>query len=253
MTTSIKKEIFQYLNLSKRAQIIYLEILEKGMVTATYLSQKLSLPRSTAYLELGSLQGLGLISMIGSHKKRKFVIESPKRILEIINNKEEEAQRISGLAQVFIEDITEKMRQSSWIVPTINFFQGKKGVQRAIRLTTQAMSREVLGIIPSSDLYEILGENFLKKYTEDRIRKKIKIKNIWPKNQVPEILKKHKEQLRNLRFSKSLLTMSSAIITFDNKVIIITSKKELLSVVITSRDLAQAIKILFNVMWDNSV
>jgi len=155
------------------------------------------------------------------------------------------------LAQDFVSGLTKKMKQDYWNIPTINFFQGVKGVQQTIRLTNQAISKKVFGIIPSTTLYEILGENFMKRYTEERLKNKIQIKNIWPEGQVPKELKNHKQQLREVRFSKKILSIPSSIIVFDDKVILITSKRELLSIVIKSKDLSQTIKVLFDIFWNN--
>ncbi|MFH1610309.1 MAG: helix-turn-helix domain-containing protein [Patescibacteria group bacterium] len=250
MTTITK--IFNFLELSKKAQNIYELMLTKGPVTATMLSQELNMPRSTVYFELGSLQSLKLISITGSYKKRKFVIENPNTLLEILDNKSQVIKDLIPLTQKTIEELQDTIKKSRWNVPDIKFFTGKEGVKKVLESTNYAKSKQVFGIIPAYDIYNILGEKYLKKLVKERIKRKVKVKNIWPIGKIPEFMSKHSEQLRDVVFSKEQISLPSTFLTFDNKVIIITSTKELFSIEITSHDLSQAIKILFEMMWEKA-
>ena len=249
--TTISK-VSKFLGLSNKAQKIYETMLERGPATATVLAQELNMPRSTVYFELGCLQSLKLISIIGNYKKRKFVVESPNYLLKILETKSQEIKELKPLAQDLVDKFQDKIAKSQWNIPDIKFFRGKEGVKKVLESTNQARSKEILGIIPVFDIYNIVGEKYLEKLVAERTRKKIKVRNIWPNCDVPKILNKHKEQLRDVRFSKEQINLHSTFLTFDNKVIIITSAEELFSIEITSKNLSQAIKILFEMMWEKA-
>ncbi|MCG2686574.1 hypothetical protein L6278_00375 [Candidatus Parcubacteria bacterium] len=250
MTTITK--IFNFLRLSKKAQEIYELMLTKGPITATMLSQELNMPRSTVYFDLGGLQSLKLISMTGSHKKRKFVIENPNTLLEILDNKSQVIKDLIPLTEKTVVELQNKISQSRWNIPDIKFFTGKEGVKKVLESTNSAKTKQVFGIVHAFDIYNILGEKYLKKLVNERVKRKIKVKNIWPIGEIPEFMSEHSEQLRDIRFSKEQISLPSTILTFDNKVIIITSTEELFSIEITSKDLAQAIRILFEIMWERA-
>lgn len=242
-------EIFDFLGLSARAEKIYKLLAERGQITASNLSQELNTPRSTIYLELENLRRLNLISITGSHGKRRFIMENPDILIEKIKEKTRETEDLLLTAQKIVQEQRKKIQEATWQIPRINFFKGIEGIKKILNLTNYAHRKEILGIIPIYDIYQSVGEKYLKKLTKERIKRGVRVKNIWPAGKIPEILQNHKEQLREVRFFREHLSLPSAILTFDNKVIIITSIKESLSIEIVSQDLAQVIKILFEMMW----
>lgn len=245
-------QTFKFLGLSPKAQEVYELMLMKGPSTAAALSKELGMPRSTIYLELEALSNLKLISITGSYKKRKFLIDNPSVLIEILEKKVADINNLSPAIETLVSNLQNKIANSRWDVPNIKFFKGIAGIKKILESTNHARSKEILGIIPAYDIYKVVGEKYLQNLVAERVKRKIRVKNIWPMGKIPKIIQAHKEQLRNVRFSSEHSALPSTFLVFDNKVILITSTEELFSIEITSHDLAQAIRILFNMMWEKS-
>lgn len=245
-------KIFNFLNLSERALKIYETIVENGIISASSLARESEIPRSTVYLEIDRLLSHALISSTGSVKKRKFVAENPNNFIKILENKTSEINSLLSPTMELVKGLQEKVASNSWFgrIPKIKFFNGKEGLKKVLTTTNQAKSKEILGIVRSFDIYESLGEEYMKNLITERIKKKIHTKNIWPAGKIPKAMDQHKEQLREIVFSKEQENIPSTIVVFDNKVILITSTKELFCVEIESRDLAQTFRVLFGILWD---
>lgn len=255
--TSIKN-IFQILNLSFSALKVYELLIKRGIVSALELSRELEIPRSTVYLELNNLLNIGLISITGSYKKRRYVIDNPHNIVKIIKERQEMFSELIDQADNIADNINRQIMESKWGNPHIKFYRGIDGVKKVMNSCLVAKNKEILAIIPAYDLYLVVGERYLKKFIEQRIKNKIKAKNIWPLGQeMPIFLKRHSEREKEfwheVRFSKEQANFKSAILIYDNTIIFITSTDELFCVQIKSNDLAEAMKVLFKMVWENSL
>ncbi len=255
MTTTTK--IFQFLGFSQRSQKIYSLIIQRGLISASILAEELNIPRSTVYFELDHLQRTGLISITGSLKKRKFTVENPDRLLELVEAKTRQAKKILPLTREASKEISGQIASKGWNVPDIKFFRGVEGVKKVLNAATNARSKKILAIMPAYDLYTILGEKYWQELVKKRIKNKVVAQNIWPIGQemptiVQEHIKKHREHLHKVKFSKEQLHFNSAIFTFDETVSFITSTEELFSIQIKSYDLAQAIEALFRMLWKHA-
>ena len=249
--TTIEK-IFKNLGLTRKNYIIYDYVVKNGPISASRVAEYLNMPRATVYMQLGELLRLGLISTTGSYRKRKFIAEDPKQIVELLEAKANKLKKLIPEAQKLAQKITDSLFLRKHVIPEVKYFIGKEGARKIIEATLNCKSKEILGIIAVYNIYEILGEKFTQEYTERRIKKGVKVKNVWPIGEIPQFLSKHKEQLRNIRFSEEQIKFNSSFLTYDDIVIIITSKEELLSVQIRSHDLAQAIRSLFELLWEKA-
>jgi len=251
MTTITK--IFESLGLSQKSQSLYEIILERGPISAAILAKELNMPRATVYLQLNTLQDLGLVSITGSFRKRKFLPEKPENLVKLLKNRSERLSDLVPLAEKIVKELEEKLMTRKYPIPEIKFFRGSEGIKKVLDSTLEAKRKEVLGIIPVYDLYQAVGTDYIDRLIARRVKNGIRAKNIWPKGkELPKGVTFHREQLRDIRFSTITDQFSSAIVTFDNTVIFITSAEELFSVQIKSHDLAQAIKVLFELLWDKS-
>jgi len=249
--TTIEK-IFKNLDLTRKNYLIYDYVVKNGPIAASKIAEYLNMPRATVYVQLEKLLKLGLISTTGSYRKRKFIAEDPKQIVDLLEAKANKLKRLIPEAQELAQKITDNLFLRKQAIPEVKYFIGKEGARKVIEATLNCKSKEILGIVAIYNIYEILGEKFTREYTEKRIKKGIRVKNIWPIGEIPSFLSKHKEQLRNVRFSEEQTKFNSSFLTYDDIVIILTSREELLSVQIRSYDLVQAIKSLFELLWEKA-
>ncbi|MFA6422854.1 MAG: helix-turn-helix domain-containing protein [Patescibacteria group bacterium] len=246
MTTVSK--LFSSLGLSRKSEQVYEAVIKHGPVSAGSLAQILDMPRATVYFELGILRQRGLISTSGSHSKQKFIAEKPERIVQLVKEKVNFFADLLPQAETASKKLTEEIYAKRQIIPEIRFYTGADGIKKVLDSTLGAYSKQVKGILPSYDIYMAMGEKYMRDLVNARVKKGIRVRNIWPKKNVPEFLRRHQEQLRDVRLAEEI-DLPSAIITFDEYVIFITSTKELFSLQIKSPDLARTISYLFELMW----
>ncbi|NQT50211.1 helix-turn-helix transcriptional regulator [Candidatus Kuenenbacteria bacterium] len=251
MTTLSK--IFKFLELSIKAQLVYELMIQRGPISASLISKELSMPRATVYFELDQLRKHDLVGFIGSHRKRRFIVENPNHLLGVFEQKSKQINEFIPDIKETIQNLNLQIQKASWKIPHIKFYRGKDGLKKVLSNTNKCKSKLILGINPVYDLHKAVGEKFLLKLITERVKKKIRVKNIWPADEkVPAFLKKHQEHLRNVRFSNKQKKLRSAIIVYDDVVVQITSAKELLSIEIKSQDLADSMRLMFEMMWDGS-
>jgi sugar-specific transcriptional regulator TrmB len=246
--TSISK-IFKALDLSPKAQKVFEVVVKKGPVPASAVASELGMPRATVYLEISNLRKLGLVSITGSNRRHRFIAEDPNRLVALVEEKTQKFSDLIPFAKDSAKDLESKIFSQWQKIPQISFFGGAEGVRKVLDSTVAAKSKEVLGILPALDLYNHLGRSYLSRLIKNRVRKGVRVRNIWPKGEVPEILSYHQEQLRDIRFFKFEKDFKTGFVTFDDYVIVITSLEELFSVKIKSKDLAQAMRMLFELLW----
>jgi len=243
--------LLKKLGISQNGRKIYHALLRYGPISAHQLSQKLDIPRSTVYFELDILAKYGLTSNTGRSHKRRYIAESPQILHELVDRKVNEYHELKKLALSASQEAQTLIQETYQHMPEIQYFYGIDGIKKALIKTLQAKS-PIYGILPAFDIYKTVGSDFIKWLVAERVKRKIQVYNIWPEGKIPNELKRHKEQLRNIRFSKDSIDFRSSIITFDDYVILISSAKETFSVLIRSHDLSLAMKKVFTILWENA-
>jgi sugar-specific transcriptional regulator TrmB len=159
-------QILTKLDLSKNEAIIYETLLNYGESSVSYISEKSGIHRRNIYDTLNHLLSKGLVSEIVNPKENTYLAVSPKKLSEIIKEKENELKSI-------LPDL-EQMYQNKSDSESVFIYKGVEGWKNYLR--------DVLEV--GEDLYTISGkgawgderlQTFLDDFLKKAIKKKIKL------------------------------------------------------------------------------
>lgn len=171
--------ILRKLNLNDKEIAIYLQLLQNGACSIRNLAEKSKLNRGTVYDTLKKLQEMGLTSFYHQDTKQKFVAESPDKLLELLNKREEELSNLEGKIQDLIPEL-KSLEEKGSQKPVTKFYEGKNGIRFILNdiLEQLQISNEKEYYIYSAagvreDIYEAYPE-----FNNRRIKNKIKARTI---------------------------------------------------------------------------
>lgn len=250
MSISIENALLE-LNISESGCRVYRELLEHGALPARTLAERLGLPRPSVYDYLKELSVLGLVVEIGETKVKKFACDSSRRLVALLQEKADTVQ-----AQVReLRGVTAKLGQAlDEVEPQVRFYRGRDGVRNVLRELTWYENIETLTMWPIRDMVELVGREYLEELNRKRIRRGISIRGIWPKGQIVDLEQNQflgvgPKHLRTMHVGLPGMNWPMSYWLFVDKVAFISSKREGFSMLVTSQDFAELMRVQFEALW----
>jgi HTH-type transcriptional regulator, sugar sensing transcriptional regulator len=231
------KESLKSAGLTENEISIYLALLEVGPTSAGVISKKIGIHRRVAYDVIDRLIKKGLIGYITENGKKVFSAVNPKRLEEIMKEKQENiSMTVPSLLEIFNSEKAKKKEKTL-------FFSGKEGLMSVFEDQLNE-GKELLIIGASPKAYEIFPFYF-KWFDKARIEKKIKAKIIFDKKDKPRKIAFSEVRQLPQKYSSSL-----GINIYGKKVaIILWDKEKPFAVLIENAKLAEGYKKQFEMMW----
>lgn len=229
------KEQLKEAGLTENESKIYITLLNLGPSHAGAVSIKSGLHRRVVYDTINMLSQKGLVGYISKNNVKLFQAVEPKRILEIIKEKEQHINEIMPQMQELFHLTREKEE--------VNFYKGKNGLKTVMedQLTTK---KDILIIGASSLAYEIL-QFYFKWFDKKRVKSRIKVKVIFNKTR-----QKLKIPFSELRFLPQKYSSPLAVNIYGDKIaLILWSKENPFAVVIKNKEISEGYKNYFEIMW----
>ena len=125
------KNFLQHLidvGLSDKEARVYVAMLELGPASVQEISQRSDVNRATTYLMLDALKERGLVSSYEDAKKTVYVAETPKKLVDLI---EQEARSIDEKREkvVFFVPELEALYRTQRNKPVVRFYEGEEGLR----------------------------------------------------------------------------------------------------------------------------
>jgi sugar-specific transcriptional regulator TrmB len=219
----------------------YLAALELGEAPVHAIARKAGLRRTTAYEVLPRLTEDKLVSTVQKHGKVYVAAEDPRRLLRLF----EKRQR--ALTAILPE--LHSLYNRSEIKPKIRYYEGRDGLATVLADTLECRSRELCGILSMADLRDAPGHQ--EEYIAERVRRGIRLRVIrslakevgdgqWPTRAA---------DLRELRYAPPGIVFSMTTWIYDDKVSLISSRRENFGMIIESAEFSETMMNLFTVLW----
>lgn len=227
---------------------IYLALLEVGKGTVAEIARKAGVGRTYGYTILDSLAAKGLASISGKEPKHEYVAESPRRLILLLEDElEQKKQTTNELKSMLPELIASHSVEDR---PKVRFYEGLKGMQEVYEDTLTAKESVIRGYLKYDELHSTLKEYF-PGYYKRRAAKKLFGRAITTDTPLARERKKHdKDETREIRLvPKEKFDISPEINIYDNKVMI-ASWREKLGIIIESGEIADAMKKIFDLVWE---
>src|SRR3989338_5499155 len=204
--------------LTENESKVYLALLELGPSLAGNISRKSGLHRRTVYDTTEMLIKKGLIGYILKNNRRLFQASDPKRLLEMLREKENIlAPLIQGLSAKY--SITKEKEET-------NFYKGKEGLKTIFE--DQLNAKEILILGASTKAYEIL-QFYFKWYDKTRKQKKIKARIIAQDKNIKKL------PFAEIRYLPKKYSNPVSVNIYEDKTAIILWAKEPVAILIKEK------------------
>ena len=218
--------------LTENESKVYLALLELGPSLAGNISRKSGLHRRTVYDTTEMLIKKGLIGYILKNNRRLFQASDPKRLLEMLREKENIlAPLIQGLSAKY--SITKEKEET-------NFYKGKEGLKTIFE--DQLNAKEILILGASTKAYEIL-QFYFKWYDKTRKQKKIKARIIAQDKNIKTL------PFAEIRYLPKKYSNPVSVNIYSDKTAIILWASQPLAILIKNKEIAEGYKNYFELLW----
>ncbi len=238
------------LGLKNHQSTVYFALLQMGSGNIMDIAKRAGLKRTTTYSILDGLVHKGFVSLHKKGAHREYTAENPRKLPEILDI---EIQKTKQRQQNFIDALPELLSfyNASATKPAIKYFEGMEGMKQVFNETLQLnKGEEILAYSSAESIHEYLGDDYVKFYLSERVRKGIIQRAIAEDSSAARRHQKHdKQELRITRLvDKKRFPFTNEINIFRNKIIIM-SYADLLGVIIESDNIAKTQKAIFELAW----
>ena len=243
----MNEELLTQIGLSRREAKVYLAALELGGVNISQIAKYINFERANLYPIVGRLVNQKFLEISFSGKRKVYKAVNPKYFLKIINKKKKELTKSLPV----LMDLYQKTPH----IPDIRYFEYASGIKRIMEETLEMpKNSEILAYSSVDKAYKYLQE-FVSDYLEKRVKKKIRVRMITEDTSLAQKqIKKDRQELRESRLvlKKDYPTgFNNEINIFGDKIAII-SYKQMMGVIIESKDLSDTQRTIFELAWENT-
>lgn len=237
------------IGLEEKEAKVYLAALELGPSSIQRITNKSNIKRSTVYEMIKNLKKQNLISETTKGKRRIFIASEPENLKRKIKDKEQ-------LLNEILPEL-KSINNTNSIKPKITFYEGKEGIQEIYNNTLNSKNKFTLWISPIRSMLNTIGEDFLNRYVEKRMKIGLWVKSVYITSQRVDEYKFMKpitfeKTLRKIKFTPKEIDIKNTMCIFDNKVAIMSSKKEGFGFVVESEDYANTMRVFHELLWNIS-
>lgn len=236
----------QQLGLNEKEAKVYLSALEFGPTTVAKLAQKSGIKRTSIYEFLPDMLARGIVIATISGKRALYSGIGPEELNILIDKQHKVLRELTPELLLLTKQSQQK--------PKIRFYEGVEGLKYVFNDTlNQPDGAEVLFIGTWAGTFDVLPQAFVDHYIIKRKRHNIKVRSIVPYDQyAAEGKKKDAEELREtIIVPENKLPIKTKINIYANKIAILSFGDEKISLIIESQQIADTLKAIFNLLWDN--
>jgi len=256
----ILKQKLQSIGLSDKETVAYLTLLANGTSSTSSIAKSSNLNRGTTYLALHSLLEKGLVTKSSKKKIQFFSALEPQQLESFLERRlietrelKNEISSMMGQFEALISPLSKK--------PRVQFYDGIEGVRTALNDTLKAENKTLRSFLSIFDIAEFLGAEWFEQYVIKRIsqgyhllsiRAEEKDKRALADNIYASQYRSSTKDKREVRYINQDLAFPLTMYIYDNKVAMISSKKENFAVIVESKEVSEMQKKLFDLIWNGA-
>ncbi len=244
-TQSTIKTALKNYGLSSEQITVYLYLLKYGESTALSISKEVKIPRTNTYRILDELKDLQIVSIFKRNNISNYIAENPKRLLNILKDKENTLLE----AIPFINEIMRDDKHK----PNTRLYIGKNGPKIGLDILYDYLEKNLIKDIytySDSDIAKKIPK-YLNRMIERREKLKITTNMILPFGDKYHVLKQYiPNTYRKVKYLPYGFDFKGTMIIGGNMALIMSfEEKELHTVIIDSKSAVLMFKQFFNYMW----
>jgi sugar-specific transcriptional regulator TrmB len=237
-------QVLVQIGLQETEAKFYLAALELGQASVRDIAAQASISRTNAYDVFARLLEQGLVTQIGNGTNKTMLVaaEPPDQLIELFEARRRKLELLLPEFRSLHNRATGK--------PQVRFYQGLEGIKLVLDDTLTARDKKLLGILSMRDLYEVPGRTWMDELVRRRIEAGVCLRVIRsPVKDIPNVWPESLADLREVRFASSDFVFTMTSYVYDNKVAIISSRRENFAMTIESEEFAMMQRNLFEVFW----
>ncbi len=236
------------LGLSESETTVYLRM-AAGAVSARDLMKTTKMKRPTIYYALNSLEKRGLVSKSGKEGDATFTLSPFERLISIAREKEDEAVSLTEQIGELIPSLGSSL--SAIEKPAVSFFEGIDAVKHVVMDVMYTKGHKVDLIVPEDNFFWGFGEDFLRKFIEERRKRNITTRNLWEAEIKPVDFKKYYSSLSKIKILPDVMKgkLKTTIFLFDDKTLYVSSFKNAYAILIASKEHNETMSAMFEGLY----
>jgi len=246
------EKYLQSIGLSDKESTVYLSLIQVDNASVLDLSKKTKLKRPTVYVILESLSKKGLVSETTIGKKTHYQAEPPERLETFVERQKLVLEENSKRLKDIIPEI-KSIQRASGERPIVKYYDGKEGIisvaEDIFKNTDDKNPDEPIYLIYPRDLLDQLFPlEERTQYRKERLSKKIKSKVLYTfeKGDIPS-----DETGERIKIDGEKYPITCDIAIYKDRVRISILNKKFSSIYIKSEDVAETMRSLFKLIFDN--
>lgn len=242
----------QHLGLSEKEAYVYIASLELGPASVQDISHKSKINRATTYVMIESLTSRGLMSTYVKGKKRFYAPETPERLRSIIRLQkkelEEKEKELDGVLPMLMA-----LFNVEGAKPQIRYLEGPEGI-KSVREIFENLKGEFVQIVPIDEVEEVQElmrerPHHLRQLTDKQATHRILM--VTDKTDFSGLPNLPGGEVRLV--PKSKFPIHGEITVRSNHVMLYSYKSSILSVIVISKEIADAVRALFDLAWEGAI
>lgn len=246
-STVFLEEELTRLGLDRKEARFYLAALELGQASVRVIAEKAGISRTNAYDVLSRLLAKRTVTRVergtaGPNKMFDVIAEDPARLLQHL-----EEQKV--VAEGILPDLHSIYRGSA-VKPRVRFYEGVEGIRTVLYDTLTCRSKRLLSIMSMRDLLDVPGRAETEEYIRQRVNSGVSLRVLRSREKdVDDIWMSGVAELREVRYTppSTVFTMTTWI--YDDKVAVVSSRRESFGMTIQSEEFARMQENLFLTLW----
>ncbi len=244
------EKYLQELGLNEKEASLYISLLPVDNASVIDLSKKTKINRSTVYFVLEGLKQKGLVIEVQLGKKVHFKAESPERLETFVARQKMVFEERSKRLKDIIPQI-KGIQRSTGERPVVKYFEGRESALDSHLLFFNTEDKEGIGyFLFNRDLIEeIFDPNEILSVQKIRPEKNIKAKTLYTstKTTLPTT-----ELSERIKIDEKKYPLFCDVSIYEDRVQIVTMGKSVSTIFIQSKDVAETLKSLFKLAFENT-
>jgi sugar-specific transcriptional regulator TrmB len=235
------------LGLDRKEARFYLAALELGQASVRLIADKAGISRTNAYDVLTRLLVKGTVTQVergSARTKKKFdvIAEDPSRLISLLDERR-------SVAQSILPELRSIYHRST-VKPRVRLYEGLEGIRTVLYDTLNCRSKQLFGILSMHDLLDVPGRAETDEYIRQRIKAGIFLRVLRSREKdVGDIWPTSAAEMREVRYAPAGMVFTMTTWIYDEKVAIVSSRRENFGMTIESEEFARVQKNLVSVLW----
>lgn len=227
---------------------LYALSLASGPMTAQEFADQLGLQRPYLYTLMQNLRSKGLMPSVTSKYKKKFIVEPPNVILELLRKKKTSIDALSTDFSASLPKLLAQYKQGG-VATQVMFYEGKA---KFMELYDRILAEEVEETVyfgEAEHFLTLIGEVRLERWIQERKEKGIRIKTLMVDSTKARSIPSDTIELRETRVIDRAIKDLPASFQVFGRSVIFWQPHTPLAVVLQDEYIAQLMRGTFALLW----